>query len=141
MNVFLESIFADYKDRYYDPQDGKPIEDYYLNEANELIIVFEDGSKELFDPFDKTIFQVCKSRDEWGQPYDDEVWKRQFGCRLYKMIRGKGYTLEEFAEEAEISQAALSHYVNFRTFPDVFKLKQMADILGCDIGFFINLYK
>lgn len=66
------------------------------------------------------------------------AWRKQFGDRLKRLIRINGMTQGEFAAVLDIQEASLSRYITGVSSPSPYRVKQMADALGCDIALFFD---
>lgn len=55
------------------------------------------------------------------------------GENIEKMLAERGMTQKELAVELEVSDAAVSHWVNGEMLPKVDRLINMADLFGCAI--------
>lgn len=66
---------------------------------------------------------------------DDElIWRKKFGDKLKRLIHIKGMTQGEFANELGVSEIVLSRYITGIYTPGLYRTKQMARILGCDLN-------
>lgn len=74
----------------------------------------------------------------------EQEWLDIFSENLRECMIEKGYTQKDLAEEAGLSEAAVSNYVNGRKFPNVRAILNMSYVLRVslidfiDFGDFIN---
>lgn len=142
LDIDLEEMLDEYKSYFMRLNiNGRKIVDYYPTESNELIVVFNDGVKDMYDLFDKSSLRICMSRRDWGTPYSEQVWQKLFARRLYKTIIMKGYTIDDFAYEIGISSKTLYNYCNYISSPSIFKLREIAEVLGYDVSYFTTFTK
>lgn len=67
--------------------------------------------------------------------FDDEIkWRKDFGSNLQRLLHIKKITQTEFATKLGVTDATLSNYINGVHIPNGYKIRQMANILGCDIN-------
>ena len=71
----------------------------------------------------------------------DEEWRMLFADRLSYMIKRRGCTQSEVAEEAGISEKALSNYVCGVRLPKVNILANLTAALHCDPSDLLNFEK
>lgn len=65
-------------------------------------------------------------------------WIDIFGDNLRDIIADSRMTQEEVAEEAGISQSAISRYINKQMMPSLKTVINLAYVLDCDITDFID---
>lgn len=61
------------------------------------------------------------------------TWLEIFGDNLRDLMAGSGMTQKDLARELDISESAVSQYVNGRQFPGVKTLVNMAYVLECSM--------
>ena len=65
-------------------------------------------------------------------------WLEVFGDNLYEMILESGYTQNELADKAGLSQAAISGYINNRKMPGIKAIVNLSYALDCRIDDLID---
>ena len=68
----------------------------------------------------------------------ENEWRKQFAGKLSHMIKARGCTQSEIAEEAGISEKALSNYVCGVRVPKANILANLVIALDCDANDLIN---
>lgn len=63
----------------------------------------------------------------------EQEWMNIFGDNLAKMISKAGYSQEEFAKEAGLSQSTVSKYINKQQLPGIKAIVKIAYVLDCDV--------
>lgn len=95
----------------------------------ELVVYCDDGDRLIYDDFDKSIRSLPPSDDVMTE----EIWRREFGLKLRKLIARKGVTQLELANMVGISQTMLSNYINGRCMPGFYIVDKLARALECSI--------
>lgn len=60
-------------------------------------------------------------------------WLDEFSNNLIYEMRERGYTQADLAEDAGVSEATISSYINKRRIPKVTTLLNLALVLDCDL--------
>ena len=63
----------------------------------------------------------------------EQEWMNVFGDNLSRMMTKAGYSQEEFAKEAGLSQATVSKYINKQQLPGIKAIVNIAYVLNCDV--------
>lgn len=111
-----------------------------IREINEweVLIVFKDGRKIIYDRFTnyhKNVFY--KSIDE----LTDEQEKKEFAYNLRIMMKRKWIIQDELADRLGVTQTTVSNWINGRSAPDSLTLRKIAKILDCSMDdFFYKEY-
>lgn len=76
-----------------------------------------------------------------GRKYktDEIEWSVDFGDNLKKIIYANDFSLTEVARRLGITNAMLSRYISGAATPSVYKVCQIADVIGCDINDLVKL--
>ena len=96
----------------------------------DLLIVFKNGRKVLFDKFTgyyKDVFY------DSIQDITEEQEKREFAFRLRSLMGRKGITQDILADAIDSTQAMISRYVRGETIPSVIVARKIAKVLDCSI--------
>lgn len=98
----------------------------------ELLIKLEDGSKIIYDDFNKSYRNV--PIDSYDMT--EEECKKEFGIRLRKILERKGVSQFELSERTGITPSDICHYVNGKTSPTFYRVDKIAKALGCSVDEF-----
>lgn len=98
----------------------------------EVLLKYEDGSYMLYDDLDHTIREL-PMRDGFVTGSD---CKREFGRRLRRMLRIKGFTQDMLSAETGITQSSISMYISGKTMPSFYKIDKIAKALNCSVDEF-----
>lgn len=63
----------------------------------------------------------------------DEEYKREFGLRLRKKMRLRGFTQADLSDATGISQTLISGYMTGRNAPSYYKVVRIAKALNCSL--------
>ena len=64
---------------------------------------------------------------------NESAWGLEFGYKLRTMIDNSGLTQAEIAERIGVSRQIFSRYVHGTAIPSIYKVTQIANIIGCTI--------
>ena len=67
-----------------------------------------------------------------------QEWLDRFGAELAAIIRARGCTCREFAEDMKMSEKTLNHYLCGRRAPKITTLVNLARKLGYPVDKFVN---
>lgn len=101
--------------------------EYFEKNEDELIIRLDDGRMmSYYDP-ERTI------RFLHSDPYNmtELEFRKEFSRRLRRMMWKKGINQMTLAEEADISEVSLSHYMTGKTTPSFYVIDRIAKVLDC----------
>lgn len=65
---------------------------------------------------------------------NEALWGLDFGRNLQRVLHCKGISQGVLANKLGVTEAMLSRYIHGAAIPSVYKVGQMADIIGCDIS-------
>lgn len=65
-------------------------------------------------------------------------WMDIFGDNLAEIMKEQGYSQRDLADDAGLSEASISNYINKRRMPTVRAIINMAYVLNLDIEDFID---
>jgi transcriptional regulator with XRE-family HTH domain len=65
---------------------------------------------------------------------NEKDWGLDFGLNLQRMIHRKGISQGTLASKLGSTDSMISRYIHGVAVPSVYKVKQMAEIIGCDIS-------
>lgn len=98
----------------------------------ELLIKLEDGSKIIYDDFNKSYRNVPDD----SHNMTEQECKREFGIRLRKILERKGMSQFELSERTGITPSDICNYVNGKTSPTFYRVDKIAKALGCSVDEF-----
>lgn len=104
------------------------IDNYYATNSHELMVIFKDGTRILFDTYANLSHRLNISDN--GKLSEDEM-KLQFRRRLQIMMNRKWVNQEELARRIGSSQQMISRYLTGQSIPGAITLKLIADALEC----------
>lgn len=108
------------------------IEDIIEIDEWDLLIIFKDGRRIVYDKF--------TNYHRTDRPYTgeltDEQEKNEFKHNLLSIMSRKHVTQEELSELVGTSQTMISHYVSGRYMPSALMLRKMAKALKCSMDDF-----
>ena len=96
----------------------------------DLLIVFKNGRKVLFDKFTGYYKDVFYNSI---QDITEEQEKREFSFRLRSLMGRKGITQDILADAIDSTQAMISRYVRGDSIPSVIVARKIAKVLDCTI--------
>ena len=112
------------------------IVEWYPSGRCEITLVFADGSKILYsETTPNTLFNLKKQNHAH---ISEEEWRRRFAERLFKKLREHGLTQQDLSLMVDISQNAISKYMNARITPNVYTIRRIADALNCSVSELID---
>lgn len=100
-------------------------------ENMQLLITMTDGEKFLYDEIGDTLRTLPK--DFY---MDDDECKREFGLRLQRIMKLKGFNQSSLAEATGINQNMISGYIRGTINPSFTKVDRIAKVLGCSVDEF-----
>lgn len=134
MNFSLEELFEEYK--LYNLGAVENVVDYYKFDADELMVVLDDGRKVLFDNFDKTFRYIRPNTS--SDTMDEEQWRIEFARRLIKKMNRRGFTQKLLAEQTGISALMIHKYVSGKSTPSIYNVEKIARALNYSVSDFLN---
>lgn len=103
-----------------------------IDEINEwdLLIIFRDGRKILFDRFNG--YHKNINHDSINE-LTEEQEKKEFAYRLRSLMGRNRITQEMLADEINTSQVMISRYVRGEVIPSVIVARRIAKVIGCSL--------
>lgn len=114
--------------------------DYEVFDAFELLLIRDDGLKEIFNVVDKT-FRILRPEDQNIITMGKDAYAREFGFRLTTKLRASPLSLEDLSEKTGISIPSLYLYLRGDGVPNFYNVIKLADALNCDIHEFLRIPK
>lgn len=97
---------------------------------HELVFIFEDGSREIYDDFDKTTRTITNID---STPSMDD-YKNDFGIRLRRLLRYKNMTRCELAERIGVDRSIIGKYIKGTHAPSLYVACAIAKALDCSLN-------
>ena len=98
----------------------------------DLLITFNNGTKEIFDTFANTSRRV----HHIDGTKSDKQLRLDFKRRLQVLMNRKRVNQEELAKYIKSTQPMISRYLTGESIPGAITLKKIADALGCSMDDF-----
>ena len=67
---------------------------------------------------------------------NEDVYKKEFGRRLIRIIKRKGFTQKELSELTGISERTLTRYICGKSIPSLLHIDKIARALNCSVDEF-----
>ena len=115
------------------PSMGKRIINWDHVDPYKIIIELDDGCFDKYDSITKTIRHYRSYADLTTAPKNEDEWRERFSTNLYRKMILEGYSQEELSYYTKISTGTISNYINGVTTPTLYKISQIARVLGCSI--------
>lgn len=125
----MEYIFEEFCKMW--PLAAKKVSRWYPGNQCEIVVELNDGSVMLYDQIMKTCWSAngLEELNEKRTPRNEAEWKKEFAIRLYRKMKISGFTQEDLAWDAGISQASITKYVNGTASPSAYNLVKIARAL------------
>jgi DNA-binding Xre family transcriptional regulator len=127
------SMWDEFVDNY--PSMAQRVVDHYKSGKFELTLIFEDGSKSIYNSNSKAI-RYMKQRDP--NEVDETEYKMLFANVLNRKMNEKGITQKELAECTGLSKVSISGYIRCRSIPSSFAIYKLANALDCSVSELID---
>ena len=115
--------------RMYYPSLYDQGKDWWKSGPYHITVLLNDNSRVEFDSSENTIRWISKI----DRSIDNEVLRKEIGRNIRKFIVYRGARQQDVAEQAGITQAMLSRYINGSSVPGIDKLHNIAVVLGCHV--------
>ena len=116
------------------------IVDYEEFDQFELLVIFEDGEKELFNILDHTTRKIIPDRQDVLE-MGEKRYTWEFAFKLRSKMQCARLSCEKLSEMTGISRPSLSGYLNGKRLPGLYNTIKLADALGCDVNEFLRIPK
>ena len=63
----------------------------------------------------------------------EEEWMERFADRLDMLVKKRGFTRGELAEEAGLAESSVCNYIGKRRMPKVTAILNIAKVFGCEV--------
>lgn len=103
--------------------------DWWKSGPYHITVLLDDNSRVEFDSSDNTIRWVSVI----DRSTDNDIFRKEIGRNIRKFIVYRGVRQQDVAEQAGITEAMLSRYINGTSMPGIDKLHNIANVLGCHI--------
>ena len=98
----------------------------------DMVITLNDGSKVLYDDFNKTYRMLPNDISNMSE---DEC-KQEFAYRLKSRMQRRCITQQKLSEMTGIPQGTISRYMDGTNVPSFYKADKIAKALGCSVDDF-----
>lgn len=128
----LNSSFALMLDQFkmYFPDLYEQTVDWWKSGPYHITVLLRDNSRAEFDSSDNTVRWVQKV----DYTTDNDILRKEIGRNIRKFIIYRGMRQQDVAEQAGITQAMLSRYINGTSLPGLDKVHNLAVVLGCQVA-------
>ena len=111
--------------------DVKPenVKNFIAINANDLIITYKDGKREMFDTFENYRQYIIYETNAMTE----KEHVKHFPDQLRKMMRRKFVDQIWLSNETDISQPMISKYLSGKAIPGYARLKKIAIALQCTV--------
>ena len=103
--------------------------DWWKSGPYHITMLLNDNSRVEFDSSDNTIRWVSVI----DRSTDNDIFRKEIGRNIRKFIVYRGMRQQDVAEQAGITEAMLSRYINGTSLPGLDKIHNIASVLGCHI--------
>lgn len=114
---------------YYPSMINEAVEYGCIND-HEIVFIFEDGSRVIYDDFDKTIRSITNVN---STPTADQ-YKKDFSIRLHRLLCYKGISQQELADLIGVDQSIISKYMRGTHAPSLYTACAIAKALNCSLN-------
>ena len=135
MNSKCELILEQF--RMYFPNLYERGVDWWKSGPYHITVLLNDDNRVEFDSSDNTIRWVSRI----DRTVDNDILRKEIGRNIRKFIVYRGLRQQDVAEQAVITEAMLSRYINGTSMPGVDKLHNLASVLNCTIDDLIGVEK
>ena len=104
----------------------------------EIVVYYDDGIRCRYDSVNKTVYSIHPRTND-DEFINDDIYAKRFAWKLRSVVDSSGLSREEICERAEVSNAALSGYMNGKTMPTVLKVRKLARVLRCPVEDLLNV--
>lgn len=104
--------------------------DWWKSGPYHITALLKDNSRVEFDSSDNTIRWITKI----DYSTDNDTLRKEIGRNIRKFIEYRGCRQQDIADQAGITQAMLSRYINGTSMPGLDKIHNLAAALNCQIS-------
>ena len=115
------------------PSMGKRIINWHHVDPYKIIIALYDGCFDKYDSITKTVRCYRSYAELTRDPRNEDEWRKRFSTNLYRKMILAGYSQEDLSYYTKISTGTISNYINGVATPTLYKISQIARVLGCSI--------
>lgn len=94
-----------------------------------LIILYENGQRELFDLYNHTRRYI----DYESDILTTEESRKEFKYILARLMDISGYSQDDLSERLNISRKTIARYLSGQSLPGYLVLKRIADLFDCTV--------
>ena len=122
---YYDEVYNRFK--LYNPAIARTVREWYQSGKHSIRLVLDDGSEWEYHHVMNSLRRVTE------YDYTAERCKEEFRNRLLELMADNHYNQQTLAEAADISQSSISNYLNKKTLPDLYALRQLARAFNCSI--------
>lgn len=94
-----------------------------------LIILYENGQRELFDLYNHTRRYI----DYESDMLTTEETRKEFKYILSRLMDIFGYSQDDLSEKLNVSRKTIARYLSGQSLPGYLILKRLADLFNCTV--------
>lgn len=94
-----------------------------------LIVLYENGQRELFDLYNHTRRYI----DYESDMLTTEETRKEFKFILSRLMDILGYNQDDLSEKLNVSRKTIARYLSGQSLPGYLVLKRLADLFGCSV--------
>ena len=127
----LSSSFTLILDQFkmYYPDIYDQVADWWKSGPYHITLLLNDNSRVEFDSSDNSIRWIKKI----DYSTDNDILRKEIGRNIRKFIVYRGLRQQDVSEQAGITQAMLSRYINGTSMPGLDKVHAIASVLDCRV--------
>lgn len=102
--------------------------EWRINDAYSIVITLDDGGTYIYDDVGHSMRRL-PSKDEMTE----ELYKKEFGRRLRRVMFLKSITQDELSDMTGITRVMINRYVNGKSIPSLYTVDRLAEALNCSV--------
>jgi DNA-binding Xre family transcriptional regulator len=123
---YYDEIYDKFK--LYNPAIERTVCEWRPSNKHSIRLVLNDGTEWEYHHVLNSLRRVVK------YDYTEDQCKEEFRNRLLELMADNYYNQQTLAEAAGISQASISKYLNKKSLPDLYTVRQLARALNCSVN-------
>lgn len=123
----LKDMIFEHMEMYWSNVTRDAVDVEYIGRY-EVVVTVSDGTRYLYNDLDEGIRRL-PDKDNMSK----EECLKEFGYRLYNIMRYKHIGQETLSEMTRIPQARLSEYITGRREPGFYNLDKIVRAVGCSV--------
>ena len=122
---YYDEVYGKFK--LYNPAIERTVSEWRPSSKHSIRLILDDGTELEYHHVLNSLRRVVK------YDYTTDRCKEEFRNRLLELMADNAYNQQTLAEVANISQASISNYLNKKTLPDLYAVRQLARAFNCSI--------